>query len=154
MRRAVDSLRDEDISREERLRWLWLGCRSAVHLWDDEAWDVLSARFVQLARDAGALTVLPLALNTRSRVHVVSGEFAVASSLVDEAAAVNEATGTSIAPYGALTLAAFQGREAEASQLIEAATPSSRPMPSGGPARRDAERGAPGIPLAPIFKIR
>ena len=31
-------------------------------VWDDEAWDVLSARFVELARDAGALAVLPAAL--------------------------------------------------------------------------------------------
>ena len=36
--------------------------------------------------------------------------------------AVNEATGASLAPYAALTLAAFQGREAEAAQLIETAT--------------------------------
>jgi DNA-binding CsgD family transcriptional regulator len=37
-------------------------------------------------------------------------------------AAVNEATGASLAPYAALTLAAFQGREAKAAQLIEADT--------------------------------
>jgi DNA-binding CsgD family transcriptional regulator len=46
----------------------------------------------------------------------------MASSLVDEVAAVSEATGSSLAPYAALTLAAFQGREGEAAQLIEAAT--------------------------------
>jgi DNA-binding CsgD family transcriptional regulator len=84
--------------------------------------DVLSARFVQLARDAGALSVLPLALTTRSGVHVLAGDFAMASSLVDELAAVSEATGASLAPYAALTLAAFQGREAQAAQVIEAAT--------------------------------
>ena len=84
---------------------------------------MLSARFVQLARDAGALSVLPLALTTRSGMHLFAGELAMASSLVDEVAAVNEATGASLAPYGAAgTLVAFQGREAEAVQLIEAAT--------------------------------
>jgi hypothetical protein len=31
-------------------------------------------------------------------------------------------TGSSIAPYGALGLAAFRGREAEAAQLIQIAT--------------------------------
>ena len=91
-------------------------------MWDDETWDVLSARFVQLARDAGALSVLPLALTTRSGMHLFAGRFAMASSLLDELAAVNEATGASLAPYVALALAAFQGREAEAAQLIETAT--------------------------------
>ena len=83
---------------------------------------MLSARFVQLARDAGALSVLPLALTTRTGAHLFAGRLATASSLVDEVVAVNEATGASLAPYAALTLAAFQGREAEAAQLIETAT--------------------------------
>jgi DNA-binding CsgD family transcriptional regulator len=120
--RAVEAFRRENIPREERLRWLWLASRAAALLWNDEAWDVLSARFVRLAREAGALTVLPLALTTHSGVLMFSGEFAMASSLVEEVAVVNEATGTSLAPYAALALVAFQGREAEASQLIEAAT--------------------------------
>ena len=86
------------------------------------AWDVLSARFVQLARDAGALSVLPLALATRSAVRLFAGEFAVASSLLEEVVAVNEATGASLAPYVGLAHVTFQGREAEATPLIEAAT--------------------------------
>ena len=36
--------------RGEGDRWLWLASRVAAFLWDDEAWDVLSARFVGLAR--------------------------------------------------------------------------------------------------------
>jgi DNA-binding CsgD family transcriptional regulator len=122
LRRAIEAFRDEDVSREEGHRWLWLAARVAAFLWDDEALDVLSARFVQVARDAGALSVLPLALTTRSGVEVLAGNFAEASSLVDELAAVSEATGARLAPYAALTLAAFQGREADAAQLIEAAT--------------------------------
>ena len=46
----------------------------------------------------------------------------MASSLAAEVAAVDGATGASLAPYAALTLAAFQGREAKAAQLIEADT--------------------------------
>jgi DNA-binding CsgD family transcriptional regulator len=122
LRRAVDAFRSGDASREEGLRWLWIGCGAAALLWDDQAWDVLSARFVQLARDAGALTVLPLALTTRTGMQLFAGECAVAASLAQEVAAVNEATGSSFAPYAALALAAFRGREVEASQMIEAAT--------------------------------
>ena len=92
-------------------------------MWDDEAWDAISARFVQVARDAGALSVLPLALTTRTGAHLFAGRLAVASSLVERAGGgANEATGASQAPYAALTLAAFQGREAEAAPLIETAT--------------------------------
>jgi DNA-binding CsgD family transcriptional regulator len=121
LRRAVSAFRDEDISREEGRRWLWLAIRVATVLWDDEAWDVQSARFVQLARDAGALSVLPLALTARSGFQVFGGEFAVASSLLEEVVAVNEATGASLAPYVPLSRVIFRGREAEAAPLIEAA---------------------------------
>ena len=122
LKRAVNAFRGEDTSGGEGRRWLWLASRVAAFLWDDEAWDVLSARFVQLARDAGALSVLPLALTTRTGMHLFAGRLAMAASLVDEVAAVNEATGSNLAAYAALTLAAFEGHEAEAVQLIETAT--------------------------------
>jgi DNA-binding CsgD family transcriptional regulator len=122
LRSAVNSLRDEDISRGEGRRWLSLGSRVAAFLWDDEAWDVLSARFVQLARDAGALSVLPSALTTRSGVEMFAGRLAIVSSLFNEVMAVNEATGANLAPYVGLARVTFQGREAEAARLIESAT--------------------------------
>ena len=42
--------------------------------------------------------------------------------MVAQAESVTEATGSSIAPYGALALAAFRGQEAQAAQLIQTAT--------------------------------
>ncbi|HJX19895.1 MAG TPA: hypothetical protein VJ454_02820, partial [Steroidobacteraceae bacterium] len=122
LRRAVTAFRDDDVSLGEGRRWLWLATRLPAFLWDDEDWDVLSARFVQLARDAGELSVLPLALTTRAGMHVFAGKLATATSLLEEVKALNEATGASFPPYAALARVAFQGREAEAAQLIEAAT--------------------------------
>jgi DNA-binding CsgD family transcriptional regulator len=122
LKRAVNAFRGEDMSRVEGGRWLWLASRVAAFLWDDEAWDAISDRFVQLARDTGALSVLPLALTTRTGLHLFAGRLGIAASLVDEVAAVNEATRSNLSAYAAMTLAAFQGREAEAAQLIEAAT--------------------------------
>jgi DNA-binding CsgD family transcriptional regulator len=122
LKRAVSAFRGDGISREERLRWQWLACRVAAFLWDDESWDVLSARLVRLARDAGALTVLPFALTNRAGVHLFAGEFAIVASLLEDMTAVSEASGSNIASYAALALLAVQGREAEASQMIEAAT--------------------------------
>jgi DNA-binding CsgD family transcriptional regulator/tetratricopeptide (TPR) repeat protein len=120
LRRALDAFRSERISRAEEIRWLHFACRTAVDLWDDEAWYVLATRHVELARDAGALSELPIALNTRIGVHLNAGELAAAASLIEEVEAVTEATGSQLAPYGALGLAALRGREAEASRLIEA----------------------------------
>ena len=74
---------------EDELRWLWLACRVAPDLWDDETLARAGQpRSVQLARDAGALTVLPLALTYRAGVHVHAGEFAAAAALIDEADAI------------------------------------------------------------------
>jgi hypothetical protein len=119
LRRAVNAFQSEHISREEGLRWLWLACLGAVDLWDDEAWYVLSTRHVQIARDAGALTELPIALISRMCVHLWAGEFAEAASLNDEVEGVNEVTGSHLAPYGSLALAAWQGHEHQFSKLIE-----------------------------------
>jgi DNA-binding CsgD family transcriptional regulator len=120
LKRALTAFHGESISQEEEIRWLHFACATAVYLWDDEAWEVLSIRHVQLARDAGALSELPWALNTRIGVHLNAGELAAAASLVEEVETVTEATGSQIAPYGALALAAWQGHEAEAFELIKA----------------------------------
>ena len=68
IKRALRAFRSEDISSEEQLRSLWLACRHAGVMWDDESWDVLTERHLKLAREAGALTVLPLGLNIRTAV--------------------------------------------------------------------------------------
>jgi DNA-binding CsgD family transcriptional regulator len=121
LRQAVNAFRSADVSGEEGLLWMWQACHGAGLLWDYASWDLLSARRVEFARDVGALTALPAAFSTRVGVHLFAGEFAVAALLVAEMESVTEATGSSIAPYAALGLAAFRGSEAEASELIEAA---------------------------------
>src|SRR5271163_725244 len=122
LRRAVSAFRGTDISREEELRWLWLASRAAAMVWDYDGWDLLSGRQVTLAQDAGALFALPLALSTRAGVHLFAGEFTEAASMVAQAESAIGATGSSIAPYGALGLAAFRGQEARAARLIQTAT--------------------------------
>jgi DNA-binding CsgD family transcriptional regulator len=119
LRQAVSAFRGTDISREEGLRRLWLASRAAWMVWDYASWDALSDRQVRLARDAGALITLPIAFNTRAGVHIFAGEFAEAALMVAQAESVTEATGSSIAPYGALTLAVFRGREAQAAHMIQ-----------------------------------
>ena len=118
LRRALDAVSADDGDTAER--WLWLACRVAPDLWEDETWHELAARQLKLARDAGALTVLPLAATYRAGVHVHAGEFAAAAALVEEADAITEATGSAPLGYTSLVLAAWRGHEAEALEVIEA----------------------------------
>jgi DNA-binding CsgD family transcriptional regulator len=119
VKRALGLFRTEGFSGEGELRWPWLASRTAAFMWDDEAWDELATRHVQLAREAGALTLLPLALNMRMSALTFTGGLAAAASLIEELQAAAEATGSRLPPYGALVVAAWQGRETEAFELIE-----------------------------------
>jgi DNA-binding CsgD family transcriptional regulator len=120
LRRALQAFRREALRREDdSLRWLWLAWLLAGDLWDDETWRELATRAVRLAREAGALTVLPVDLEYRAGVHVHAGEFAAASALIEEADAITAATGNAPLRYTSLFLAAWRGEEAQALKLIE-----------------------------------
>jgi DNA-binding CsgD family transcriptional regulator len=112
-----------DMSIEEELRWLWLACVTAVHVWDDDAWERLSARYLALVRQAGALGEHALALSMRAQRLLLGGQLTASESLVAQAQVATEATGGTLAPYGALALAAVQGDESAVSALVEAVAP-------------------------------
>jgi DNA-binding CsgD family transcriptional regulator len=117
LKRALSAFRREEFSNAEGLRWLWLACVAAMDLWDDESWHQLSTRFAQLARDAGALALLPIALNSRVGILVNSGQLDAAASVVDEIDEVTSAIRADLGPYGALALTAWQGDEAKVAEL-------------------------------------
>jgi len=119
---ALRAFREEPMSEEDGLRWLWLAARIARALADDQAWDELTARNLELARRAGAFSVLPLALTDRVVVELISGRIGVAMSLAAEVEAVVEATGS-------------QGRPAQPDHARELARTGRR--------GRGADRGAP-----------
>jgi DNA-binding CsgD family transcriptional regulator len=120
LKRALRAFRDYELSSEEGIRWLWLACRVAMALWEDESWFVLSARQVQLAREAGALTVLPLALNLHSGIHLSAGQFSAAEALGEEAHAVSDAIANAGVPYLRLNLAGHRGLEEQTLRLAAA----------------------------------
>jgi DNA-binding CsgD family transcriptional regulator/tetratricopeptide (TPR) repeat protein len=121
LRVALRACAGPDLSPEDGLRWLWLICVTAVGLWDHETMSSLSARHLELTRDTGQATALPLALTMRCVVHVLDGELAEASALAEEAQTVAEAVGTAAPIYGALFVAAWRGREQECVDLSEQA---------------------------------
>jgi ATP/maltotriose-dependent transcriptional regulator MalT len=120
LKRALRAFRDEPMSDEDALRWLWLACRAARALGDDASWDELTARQVHLAREAGELSLLPIALAERFSVQLFFGALDAAAALVVETEAVTHAAGSRMAPQGAIALAAIRGEEAEATALIDA----------------------------------
>jgi DNA-binding CsgD family transcriptional regulator/tetratricopeptide (TPR) repeat protein len=119
LRPALRAFRRKTLANEDdSLRWLWLAWLLAGDLWDDEAWHELATRAVKLAREAGALTALPVDLEYRAAVHAHAGEFAAASALIEEADAITGATGNAPLRYVSLFLAAWRGEEEQVSKLI------------------------------------
>ena len=138
LKEALSAFRRDAVSPPENARWLWFACWAAADLWDDETWDLLSARQLELVRGAGALTAIPLALTARSAVHLVCGDLRAAASQIDEIRTVSEATGIATPPYGPLWLAGLRGREAELSRLMDSAVDEAR-VRGEGYALADAE---------------
>jgi DNA-binding CsgD family transcriptional regulator len=101
------------------LRWLWPSCRIAVDLWDDDLWHQLATRGVQLARETGALGLLPNALNHLAALNVHSGAFTAAAVLVDEVEAITQATGVPPLKYSAIKLAVARGDEVATQSLVD-----------------------------------
>jgi DNA-binding CsgD family transcriptional regulator len=118
LKRALRAFRSQSVPRDEEIRWLWLACHTAYELWDDETWRLFSERLVELAREAGALAALPIALDALSSWTLFAGDFARAASLVEEGQAITEVTGSYPTAYGPVLLAACQGREDRATALI------------------------------------
>ena len=118
---ALAAFRAGLVTAEEELRWLWLACHVAIVLWDDESWDILSSRQVQLARTTGALAILPIALSQRIGMELFAGEVDNAASLVAEVDAVTEVTGSRLPPYGYIGFATFCRSDAGAMELLKGA---------------------------------
>jgi ATP/maltotriose-dependent transcriptional regulator MalT len=79
----------------------------------------LAERQLELARQSGALAVLPLALTIRATAHTLAGELAAAARLIDELRALAEAIGSYLPPYGPVVFAAWQGRPDEGPMVID-----------------------------------
>ena len=120
LRQAQRAIEGE-MSQTEQLRWMWGATVSALHLWDDEGWERLSDRHLQLIRETGALGDLAIALGHRGQMHVFAGELALAASLHEALQEATELTGSPLAPYHAAGLVAMRGREAEARRFIDTA---------------------------------
>jgi DNA-binding CsgD family transcriptional regulator len=122
VRQALAAFRAAPMSRDNELHWLVLASRMALWVWDDEAWDVLSNRILELVRESGTHALRPMAAALRVAWDLFAGELAAGSALVVEQDAVLEAIAGEQSPTARLALAAFRGREAEYAAVEEATT--------------------------------
>ena len=118
LRQAL-SVFGDGMSADEELRWLWMAGVVARHVWDDDSWQTLSERHVQLARDVGAIGELPLALNSHAFMLLFAGDLAGVAALLQELRPAIAVTGSNLAPYAAIGLTALAGRQTEAAALID-----------------------------------
>ncbi|MET0686187.1 MAG: AAA family ATPase [Solirubrobacteraceae bacterium] len=124
LRRALDAYATEPLDDHVAIvRWLLLApvvqSMTVFELWDDDAFHTLATRTVRLARDTGALALLPVALVYRAGAHVFAGELAEAEALIAEADAIAAATGNAGLMYARLLLGAWRGIEGDVAGLID-----------------------------------
>jgi DNA-binding CsgD family transcriptional regulator len=121
LHRAIKAFGGEDLTLDEALRSAWIAAVAAVDLWDDVHWDVLTRRHLDVVSNAGALSLLPLALASRALFDIHRGDLAAAASLVAESHWVAEVTGGEnvLTPIPEAWLAAMRGHEKHAEQLIQ-----------------------------------
>jgi DNA-binding CsgD family transcriptional regulator len=118
LKRALGALRGEDGRYEQDMRWPWLAPRAAADLFDDESWHLLATRHVRIARDTGALGVLPIALVYLAQLRIFEGKLDAAAALMEETDSIIDTTGSRRLSVPKLMLAACRGDEAQASGVI------------------------------------
>jgi DNA-binding CsgD family transcriptional regulator len=131
LKRALAHFRDEPDRSKQDLRWPWMAARVAAELLDLETWRLLASRDVQVARQTGALSLLPVSLGYLAAMSVQEGDLESAAALMDESDAI-AATGSSPA-VTRLILHAWRGDEAETSRLIAALEPQATARGDGLP---------------------
>jgi DNA-binding CsgD family transcriptional regulator len=123
LKRALVAILAEGERGASSVRWPWVARRVAPDLFDDDTWHSIATRGVQLARESGALAVLPLGLNNLANLRCLEGDLDGATALLDEADAIAAAIGVEPMVFGRLSLAGFRGVESDASVLFDAAEP-------------------------------
>jgi DNA-binding CsgD family transcriptional regulator len=123
LKRALSALREEGERNAVSVRWPFFARRVAAELFADDTWHYMATRAVEVAREAGALVILPMALHHLTHLRCFEGDLDGASALLDEADGMSVATGTQPRVFGRLSLAGFRGIEAEAMAVFEATVP-------------------------------
>jgi DNA-binding CsgD family transcriptional regulator len=131
LREALNAFGEVEGLTATDVRWLWLACRFAQDLWDDELWHELASRGLRVARDTGALTLLAGTANFLAAFHVHSGAVDHATGLIDEVSAIAQATDIPPLNYAGLMLMAWRGDQARMDAITDKVVPGARARGEG-----------------------
>jgi hypothetical protein len=132
LRQAASAFASADIPSEQVLRYGWVAATAASVLWDQETFRAIVARQVELARSAGALERLPVALVRLAIGDTWRGDFAGVEALMAEARAISETTQGSLAVLYADSFApALRGDQAEVMRLAGTAVAAAESLGQG-----------------------
>ncbi|MET7752792.1 AAA family ATPase [Micromonospora sp. NPDC005367] len=120
LRPALSAFLDPELPLDEALQWSWFACLTALDHCDDDAAEVLTDNFLRLAREAGAVATLPLAMTERIIVLILTGDLAEAGALVEELDNVSQGTGIRWPAYTTQLLSAWAGQEGRTAELVAA----------------------------------
>ena len=119
LQNAIRQYLREDAAGTADARWHDLTHRVCLDVLDQDTYNVLAARQLEALRGAGALTVLPLALQTYAGLCVTAGKFQQAASLLDESDVIITATGNQLPGCIRAYLAAYRGQEQYCRELLQ-----------------------------------
>lgn len=118
LRHAIQRMGNGELDATDGLRWLGLVSLAAQSLFDDEALQTLASRWVRLAREHAALTILPIALAYLGAAELAAGRLKECDSLYEQSLEISAATGNpgmlGAAARGNAYLLAWRGKEAHA----------------------------------------
>jgi DNA-binding CsgD family transcriptional regulator/tetratricopeptide (TPR) repeat protein len=117
LQRAAEAV--AELPAEDVLRWGVRGTAAGSAVWNADASTAVLERQAKIVRDAGALAELPIHLSALAMDKAWNGDLAGASLLVAESNSVAAETGSRFESFAALRVLTLQGREAEASAMIE-----------------------------------
>jgi len=118
LRHAIQRMGNGELDATDGLRWLGLVSLAAQSLFDDAALHSLATRWVRLAREHAALTILPIALAYLGAAELAAGRLKECDSLYEQSLEISVATGNpgmlGAAARGNAYLLAWRGKEADA----------------------------------------
>jgi DNA-binding CsgD family transcriptional regulator len=122
VRRALAAFQAASVPRDEELQWLLLACEMAQDVYDEQLWDALSARILELVRETGVLAESQVAAAVRCTRDLYAGDLTAVAVYVEEQDRMLKAIGAKRTLGIRALLAAYSGREREVAQLDEAIT--------------------------------
>ncbi|HEY4421847.1 MAG TPA: AAA family ATPase [Pseudonocardia sp.] len=122
LKRGLQEFRREDDEDRAPMRWYGLVGRVALDLWDFESHRTLAVRQVQLLRNVGSLTRLPLAIAFNAGVLVNTARLADAEALLEEGDAITGTTGAPPPRYIEPLVTAYRGQERRTLDQVEVIT--------------------------------